>query len=239
MVIKTGIKNKIEKKTIKNNPFLYLFKKKDNNDDENDDADSQPLLDNKKEDKRVFIKANHIYFNDDVSKESVQALIDIIDNIILKNKKIEFENSLNGIKMQFPEYYLHINTAGGDLHAGFLAYDKIKNCELTINTVSEGYTISAGTIMYMAGNMRYMRENSMFLIHQLSTYLSGYMTYAGLTDNKICSKLLMDKIKKIYIDNARNNILTVRKLNRILSRDRFWDVAKCIEYGLVDEIYYN
>ena len=56
--------------------------------------------------------------------------------------------------------YLHITTNGGDLLAGFFGYDKIKNSKIPINTIIEGCVASAGSLLSMAGQNRYMTANS-------------------------------------------------------------------------------
>ena len=43
----------------------------------------------------------------------------------------------------------------------------------------------------------------------------------------------MDQIKDIYVEHTN---LTRAELNKLLKRDMDWDVKKCLQAGLVDEI---
>jgi ATP-dependent protease ClpP protease subunit len=47
-------------------------------------------------------------------------------------------------------------------------------------------------------------------------------------------KKVMDQIKDIYVEHTN---LTRAELNKLLKRDMDWDVAKCLQSGLVDAIY--
>jgi NAD kinase len=68
-------------------------------------------------------------------------------------------------------------------HLGFLSESSLeelekaiidlKNNKYKINTFAEGTVSSAATLLFLAGNKRYMTENSFMLIHQLSGCLYG------------------------------------------------------------------
>jgi ATP-dependent protease ClpP protease subunit len=44
----------------------------------------------------------------------------------------------------------------------------------------------------------------------------------------------MDKIKAIYKKHAQ---IPKKELNDILKHDLWWEADKCIQYGLVDEVW--
>lgn len=234
--------NKVIKHTTKHElpKLIEIIKKKSDDDDDDDqEIDFDFFSHKKKEQNKVYRKDNHIYFYDNVTQDTIQKLIDIMDGIKNEHKTVRYKCQISKYKISFPEYYLHINTTGGDLYSGFLAYDYLSSCNFKLNTVSEGYTISAGTLMFMAGKKKYMRPNSLFLIHQLSSFMHGMMKNVEINDeNKNC-KVMMNKIINIYINNLNNNILTRKKLVNILKHDRFLDVDKCMYYGFVDEVYYD
>ena len=128
--------------------------------------------------------------------------------------------------------YLHITTNGGDLLAGFFGYDKIKNSKIPINTIIEGCVASAGSLLSMAGQTRYMTPSSHLLIHQLRTGMFG--TYEELVDEKNNCHQFMSRLVSMYHSNC-NNKMTKTKIKEFLKRDIFWTAKTAITNGLVDE----
>ena len=92
---------------------------------------------------------NHIYFNNPVTKGSIDSLARIIK---LKNnelQRIKKNPLVNYIKPN--PLYLHITTDGGDFIEALRAVDLIKSSKIPIYTVAEGHVSSAGTIMAVVG----------------------------------------------------------------------------------------
>lgn len=199
----------------------------------------------KKSEDKVYREYNHIYFRDSVTNSSVNKLLKLIE---------EYNREQDGLNCDFPTMimfpkplYLHIYSLGGNLHAGLMAYDYIKNSRIPIYTVAEGYGVSAGSIMYMAGKKRFMTESSYILIHQLSVYTEGYKTYTSLQDDSLNNENLMAKINKIYLTNLRygydkvpkENILTKEIIEEQLKHDIYWNYSVCFKYGLCEGLYTN
>ena len=61
--------------------------------------------------------------------------------------------------------YLHINSFGGSLYDAYAALDTIKNLRVPIYSVIEGCAASAGTIISVVCNKRFIGENAHMLIH--------------------------------------------------------------------------
>ena len=77
-----------------------------------------------------------------------------------------------------------------------------------------------------------MTKNAYMLIHQLSSGAWGKMNeiedeYKNLED-------LMKRIKSIYNENSK---IPKKELNDFLKHDLWFDLDKCLKYGLVDEIW--
>ena len=180
--------------------------------------------------KSIDCIGNHIWFNDDIENENINKLIKIINakNFIFnqKEKEIYF-----GKIEPFP-IYLHINSYGGSMTDALAAVDCIKNSKIPIYTIIEGNAASAATFLSVAGKKRFITENSVLLIHQLSSGMWG--TMSQLEDEHENNKFFMEKIYSIY--NKYTNI-SRRRLKKILKRDIWWDAEKAIKYGFVDSIY--
>lgn len=208
-------------------------------DDEDDDDDSEsplpfkfPKFFGNDHSSDVYTTKNHIFFKTGVSKESIDKLSSEIDNLNNKLSNLSKRASLGTFTPK--PIYLHITTNGGDLLAGFFAYDKIKNSKIPIRTIIEGCVASAGSLLSMAGSRRYMTENSHLLIHQLRTGIIG--TYEELVDESANCNQFMSKLIGLYKDNS-NGKLSKTKIKELLKRDIFWNTKTAITNGLVDEIW--
>ena len=214
-------------------PPIPGFAPPSNDDDDDDDEPSTPFkfpkLFGKDNTLDVYTTRNHIYFKTDVTKETIDKLSTEIDNLNNKMKTIANKSNLGTFTPK--PIYLHITTNGGDLLAGFFGYDKIKSSKIPINTIIEGCVASAGSLLSMAGQNRYMTPHSHLLIHQLRTGMFG--TYEELVDEKNNCHQFMSKLVSMYHLNC-NGKMTKTKIKEYLKRDSFWNTKTAITNGLVD-----
>lgn len=184
-------------------------------------------LEKKKEDIKVERENNHIYFHCEVDRESIFELTTLI-------REAEEESLLTSFKLNIEEVpiYLHINSLGGCVYSAFSLIDIINSCRISIYTIIEGATASAGTLISIFGKKRYIRPNAHMLIHQLSSECWGKMS--EIEDEFKNLQDLMDKIKNMYKDNTK---IPKKELNELLKHDLWLDSDKCLKYGLVDELW--
>jgi len=178
--------------------------------------------------KTIMKENNHIYFHSEVNREAIFEMITHIrkaeiENIVLAHKL----NSDNAIPI-----FLHINSFGGSVFDALTAIDVIQSCSVPIYTIIEGATASAGTLISVVGKKRYIRPNAHMLIHQLSSGFWGKMN--EIEDDFTNNKQFMEKILDIYKKHAS---IPRKELNDILKHDLWWDANKCIQFGLVDELW--
>jgi len=187
---------------------------------------SQNSEDNHKD--GVIAVSNRIYFYSEVNRNKILTL-----NKYLKNLEINFLNRATSLQDpdSISKIYLHINSFGGSVFAGFAALDYIKKSKIPVHTVIDGCAASAATMMSVVGTHRVMHEHSFMLIHQLSSGMWG--KFEELKDDMKNSELLMKTIKDIYLAHTK---IPKRTLNQILQRDLWWDAKTCLKYGLIDEI---
>lgn len=199
----------------------------------------------KTEKKKVFRDHNHIYFRCDVTMERVNKLCNLIEEY---NREQETLRSELTTMIVIPKpIYLHITSYGGDLLGGLLAFDYIKNSKIPIYTIAEGYTVSSGANMFMAGHKRFMTENSYVLVHQLNNSRYGRESFHDMMDEASNVIEFMAKLYGIFLNNIRHNranvpsqdILTKEKLENHMLHDIYWNYETCKRYGLVDELYTN
>jgi ATP-dependent protease ClpP protease subunit len=130
--------------------------------------------------------------------------------------------------------YLHITTDGGLIYSAFSIIDCIKSLSIPVHTIVDGFVASAGTLISLAGEKRYMCENAYMLIHELRGGIWGKMS--EIDEEYTNSKKIMEHIKRIYSENTK---IKKKELDGILKKDLIWDVEECIEKGLIQEIYKN
>lgn len=135
-----------------------------------------------------------------------------------------------GLKVPIP-IHLRINSYGGSVFAAFSSIDYMNQSQTPIFTYIDGCAASAGTIMSVCGDQRFIGENSYMLVHQLSSQHWG--KYQELQDDMKNSDALMKRIKEIYEEKTK---IPKTKMDEILKHDLWWDAKTCLRYGLVDEI---
>jgi len=182
---------------------------------------------------KVDCIGNHIWFNTDVTNQSISQLNKIIHakNFLFSQKKRESENTFELIPKPL---YLHITSYGGDLLEGMAGVDCIVNSTIPIYTIIEGYAASAATFLSVVGKKRYMTRNSVLLIHQLSAGAWGKME--ELEDEHKNNTFFMKKIYSLY---KKYTEISKEKLEKKMKRDIWWGYKKCKKYGFVDEVYTN
>jgi ATP-dependent Clp endopeptidase proteolytic subunit ClpP len=198
-------------------------KPKVTDDDDDDYADG----DNESSEKNIKRTNNHIYFYSEVTRET-------IFDLIMHIKDAEEENLITSIKLHIESIpiFLHINSKGGSVFDAFNAIDVIQSCRMPIHTIIEGATASAGTLISVVGEKKYMTKNAFMLIHQLSSVCWGKMS--EIEDEFENLQELTEKIKDIYSENTK---IPKKELNKLLQHDLWLNSSKSLKYGLVDELW--
>ena len=180
-------------------------------------------------DQSIQTESNHVYFYKGVTSDSVLEL-----NKVLQQKTNELLKASMDIGNGKPTIYLHINTYGGSVFAGIAVMDTIIRLKKKIDivTVVEGACASAGTFFSLVGTKRVMNQYSYMLIHELASDFWG--KYKEMKDEMKNNDELMRMIKKIY---KKYTNVPKKDLEEILEHDLWWDADKCLEMGLVDEIW--
>ena len=169
---------------------------------------------------------NNIYFYGAVSESST---------LQLKTKLEELDLHLQTIaihyKIEAPPIHLHIQSYGGSLMHTVYIMDVIKLLRTPVYTYIDGFAASAATLMSVCGKRRFMTENSVMLVHQLSGGASGKFEeikneYSNMVE-------FMEIIKKTYLNYGN---ISSQHLDDLLKQDLWLNSKKSLEYGFVDEI---
>ena len=170
---------------------------------------------------------NHIYFNSEFNKKSVEMLCNKIISINEEFEKLS-QNKLIEVIRPKP-IYLHITSYGGSLLHCFKAIDAVNRSKLEVHTIVEGYAASCGSLLAAIGRKRYMGKYASILMHQLSAGSHG--KYQELEDSYYNYKMLMDQIIAIYESKTK---MDKKEIEEQLTHDSWWNYETCLVKGLVD-----
>ena len=181
-------------------------------------------------DKQKFVSVidnNELYFYNDVNVESAlvinKTLSDLARQLLIA--KITFD------LQETPHIKLHINRDGGEVIGALSIVDRIQSSKVPIHSYAEGLVASASTLISVSCHKRYIRKNTILLIHQVRSWFEG--TYEDFNDEKQNMDLIMKVVKGIYLKHTK---FTEDELNTLLKRDLYLNAEDAIKYGLADEI---
>jgi ATP-dependent Clp protease protease subunit len=169
---------------------------------------------------------NTLYFYADIDSASILTLN---KNLEALNNELIFQAIIQ--KREPAKIFLHINSYGGSMFAGFSAMDTILMSKVPVVTIVDGACASAATFLSIVGHERFIKRNSYILMHQLSS--SHWGTYENLKDNMENLDKFMSTVKHLYKQFTK---LPAKKINEILKHDIWFSAAEAKQYGLVDEI---
>ena len=181
-------------------------------------------------DKQKYVSVidnNELYFYNDVNVESAlvinKTLSDLARQLLIA--KITFD------LQETPHIKLHINSDGGEVFGALSIVDRIQTSKVPIHSYAEGLVASASTLISVSCHKRYIRKNTILLIHQVRSWFEG--TYEDFNDEKQNMDLIMKVVKGIYLKHTK---FTEDELNTLLKRDLYLNAEDAIKYGLADEI---
>jgi ATP-dependent protease ClpP protease subunit len=193
---------------------------------EDDEEMPLPFIFPKMSSKNICSMNNNIYFNDDITNDSIFGLnreLRMMDDKLIALSLIH--------KTEPTPIYLYLTTNGGDVYAAFSAVDCIKSLRCPVYTVVDGFVASAGTLLSLSGTKRFIQPNAYMLFHELRSGMWGKMTDI---DQEYCNlKKLMNHLVKFYTDNTS---ISKSQLEKLLKKDELWFRDECLKKGVVDEV---
>lgn len=177
----------------------------------------------------IYTNANHLYFNDDITYESAFALNKELRSL---EQKLRLVAIAQGSEPQ--PIYLHITTDGGCIHGAFSVVDCIQSLKVPVHTVADGFVASAGTLITLAGEKRYIMPNAYMLIHELRSGVWGKMS--SIDEEYANLKKVMTHITDYYHKRTQ---MSKKELEKILVKDYIWNANESVQRGLVHEVYAN
>jgi ATP-dependent Clp protease protease subunit len=128
---------------------------------------------------------------------------------------------------------LYVNSPGGSSYAGLAIYDAMQFVKPDVQTYAVGMAMSAGAMILAAGaeGKRFVLPNSKVMIHQGSGGFRGTPA-----DIQIAAKEILSLTRRYAEIIAKHAHRDVDEVMRDIDRDRFFEPADAIEYGLADRV---
>ena len=173
------------------------------------------------------ITNNDLYFYSDVNNESCfllnKSISDLSRQLLISQITFNLQTP--------PPINLYINSDGGELFGALSIVDLIKTNKVPVHSYVEGLVASASTLISISCHKRFIRKNSIMLVHQIRSWFGG--TYENFVDENKNLELLTNTVKNLYLQNTKFKEDT---LNELLKRDIYLNADEAIKYGLADEI---
>lgn len=168
------------------------------------------------------LRKREIVWNEDIDDATI--------DIALYIKKWNEEDKGVDVKDRKP-IKIFINSDGGRVDTVLHIIDMIHLSKTPVYTIGMGRVYSAGGLLLMAGDKRYIFSNTSCLIHDGS---SGVIDSIGkMLDNLEFTKKLEERMKKYILSSTR---ITDEMYDRNYRRDWFLFSDEMIDLGIADEI---
>jgi ATP-dependent Clp protease protease subunit len=128
---------------------------------------------------------------------------------------------------------VYVNSPGGSAYAGLAIYDTMRFIQADVQTICFGIAMSAGSLVLAGGaeGKRMALPNSRILIHQPSGGFEGQSADIEIHAREILQ--LRERIEAIYAEHTGQER---EQIHEDMDRDRFFDPAEAVEYGLIDRV---
>lgn len=126
-----------------------------------------------------------------------------------------------------------VNSYGGSVYDCLALYDLLRSLDyLTVRTYATGKVMSAGLILYLAGDERYASERATFMAHSIASGAWGKL-FEMETETKECKRLQQVLLQILADRTDKSKAWWARHIRH---EDRFYDRETAIEMGICDEI---
>jgi ATP-dependent Clp protease protease subunit len=172
-------------------------------------------------------KLTHIYFNSNVSQDSVSDLIRDIEDANLD------QVLPSGAIIKPKPILIHISSNGGSLTEGMRMLSVFALSSVPIATIVDSISASAATFLSINSHYRLINKYAFSLIHNYS--LVGKF-HDKITQLKQTIKMLDITFDQIIERYESRTFLKKEQLLKILEHDLLLNANICLKYGLVDRI---
>lgn len=142
---------------------------------------------------------------------------------------------LDSLEADVTDLHVYINSGGGSVNEGWAIYDKLKTSGYNVTTIGEGMVGSIATIIYMAGTIRKLHENTKFFIHN-PYWQPDEPTPMEAEDLINLGEDLKSEQKKILDFYANQTGTALEQIEPLMSKATDLTSSQAIEMGFAQEV---
>src|SRR5690606_6503343 len=146
-------------------------------------------------------------------------------------KMLEINNDISDPKSAID---VEITTDGGEVYLGFAIYSALAQSPVIIRTHAKGKVMSAGFIIYLAGDQRYSDEEVTFMIHGVNSGDINGQEASVIVDVEEV-KRLNKRMFKIIGKHTKKNAAWWEKKTKNL--DFYFDFDEAKKLGVITDEY--
>ena len=128
---------------------------------------------------------------------------------------------------------VHINSVGGDFYAGLAIYNRLRSLKANITTINDSLAASAGSIIFMAGDVRKVHAGSNLMVHGVMSFMYGYF---NVQDLKAQIKTLDAHNKAAIAAYAEATGLDEETIKAAMSKDTYMTGQEAVAAGWASEV---
>ena len=128
---------------------------------------------------------------------------------------------------------IHINSVGGDFYAGLAIYNRLRSLKASITTINDSLAASAGSIIFMAGDVRKVHAGSNLMVHGVMSFMYGYF---NVQDLKAQIKTLDAHNKAAVAAYAEATGLDEETIKAAMSKDTYMTGQEAVDAGWASEV---
>ena len=154
-------------------------------------------------------------------------LLDVIGNYPYTSKEVITaikESGKNSVR-------LYINSPGGDVFEGLGIYNYLIASGKKVTVEIQGLCASIASVIAMAGRKIRMSKNSLFMIHNPTTF--AYGEEKDLQKSSELLKVVKDQLISIYMTKTG---ITADKITDMMDSQTWLNADKAKEMGFIDEV---
>ena len=150
-------------------------------------------------------------------------------NFIVLN---EFLDDLENLS-SYSNLTIRINSPGGDMNAGVVIYNRLRELGAHITTVCDGLAASAASLIFMAGDTRRLYSSSIVMIHGAAVLLWDYYQEQGV--RSVLSMLAAHNQAgiNVYVDRTGLDEAEVRQM---VEAETWMTGQEAVDKGFATEV---
>jgi len=128
---------------------------------------------------------------------------------------------------------IYINSVGGNVLDLFAILDTMNSVPNPIYTIALGTAMSCGSVLFSAGDKRFVGENAEIMLHGVSAGAFG--TTPEMTEELAEVKKLENRLLGILAQNTGKTLEQIKE--DVFKTDKYLNAQEAIAYGIADEVF--